>query len=89
MKAAAPDHLDAAPILLRAKDAARVCGCGLSLWYALDATGQTPRPVALNSLKLWPVAHLRAWALHGCPSRDSAAWQDILTQLRKRERGAS
>ena len=81
MKAAAPGHLvSTPPILLRARDAARLCGCGLSFWYQLDSTGQNPQPVILNSLKLWSYEHLRAWARHGCPARTSAEWQEILVK---------
>jgi len=82
MKAATDSPVNAPPILLRAKDAARLCGCGLSLWYQLDATGQNPQPITLNSLKLWPYEHLRTWAANGCPSRTSPQWQAVLDQIR-------
>lgn len=82
MNTAADTPINVPPILLRAKDAARLCGCGLSLWYQLDSTGQNPQPVTLNSLKLWPYEHLRAWADHGCPSRTSAEWLAVLAQIR-------
>lgn len=77
------------PILVDAKTASKLCACGLSLWYALDSKGGVPKPVRLNSKKLWSRRQLQLWADNGCPSRDSAAWQAILTQLRTRERGAS
>ncbi len=46
-----PEHLT--PFLVSAKQASQLCGVGLSLWYELAATGQTPQAVKLNSKSLW------------------------------------
>ena len=66
------------PILLDAQTAAQVCGVGLTLWKELNSTGRCPQSVKLNSKTLWAVRHLELWAVNGCPSRDSAEWQQIL-----------
>lgn len=66
------------PFLVDARAAAHLCGCGLSLWYELSASGRTPEPIKLNSKKLWLYDQLQLWVKSGCPSRDSAAWQEIL-----------
>lgn len=66
------------PFLIDARTAARLCGVGLSLWYELVATGQTPQAAKLNSKKLWSYNLLKLWADAGCPRRDSAEWQELL-----------
>lgn len=73
------------PILVPAKTAARLCGCGLSLWYELAASSATPECTQLHSKKLWSYDQLRLWAIHDCPSRDSARWQAILVKMRGEE----
>ena len=70
------------PILVDARTASKLCGMGLSLWYQLCSTGQTPLPVKLNSKKLWSYELLRLWVNHGCPSRDSATWLQLLEKMR-------
>ncbi len=68
------------PILCGARDAAAMCGVGLSLWYQLNATGQCPMPSKLNSRTLWSCELLRLWAVSGCPHRESEVWQRILRE---------
>ena len=70
-----PEHLT--PFLVDAKTASQLCGIGLSLWYELNSTGQIPAPAKLNSKKLWSYDQLKLWAGNGCPSRDSAEWQEL------------
>lgn len=65
-------------ILVDAKTAAQACGVGLTLWKQLTATGRNPEPIHLNSKVLFSTRQLELWALNGCPSRDSAEWQQIL-----------
>lgn len=71
-----PEQL--APFLVNAKTASRLCGVGVSLFYQLNAAGQTPKPIKLNTKSLWSYSLLKLWADNGCPSRDSAAWQQLL-----------
>ena len=65
------------PLLVPAKQASKLCGVGLSLFYELNSTGQIPQAVKLNSKSLWSYDLLKLWADNGCPSRDSAEWQKI------------
>jgi hypothetical protein len=71
------------PLLVDARTAARLCGCGLSLWYSLDSKGAVPQSIVLNSKRVWSFDQLRLWATSGCPSRDSAEWATILARLRE------
>ncbi len=66
------------PLLVNAKSAAHLCGCGLSLWYELAAAGQTPQAVKLHSKKLYSYNLLKLWTDNGCPARDSVAWAELL-----------
>ena len=66
------------PVLVNGKTASQLCGVGLTLWKELVTTGRTPQPIRLSSKKLFCVRQLELWALNGCPSRDSAEWQQIL-----------
>ena len=77
------DKPEITPILVDAKTAARICGCGLSLLYQLDSAGRLPQKIKLNSKSLWSYEQLRLWANMGCPSRDSQEWQAILRNLNK------
>ena len=74
--------LECQPILVDAKTASKLCGMGLSLWYQLCSTGRTPLPVKLNSKQLWDYRTLCLWSLHGCLSRDSAIWLNLLEKMR-------
>ena len=76
------DFIPLTPVLVDAKTASKLCGVGLSLWYELSAAGRTPQPVKLNSKSLWPYDLLKLWVEHGCPSRESAEWQGVLTKKR-------
>lgn len=65
--------------LLDSKTAASACGCGITLWKQLTATGRNPAPIHLTSGKVvYSSRQLELWALNGCPSRDSAEWKSIL-----------
>ncbi|MHC4123031.1 MAG: hypothetical protein ACYSSI_05600 [Planctomycetota bacterium] len=70
------------PVLVDSKTAASICGCGLTLWKQLNATGRTPEPIRLNSKVLISVRQLEIWAVNGCPSRNSERWQQILEKER-------
>ena len=74
-----PDNLT--PLLVDAKTASQLCSCGLSLWYSLDSRGGCPQCVTLNSKRVWSYRQLQLWAENNCPSRDSAAWQELLKKI--------
>jgi predicted DNA-binding transcriptional regulator AlpA len=61
------------PALLRARDAARLCGISLASWWRWDAAGRIPRGVKIGGARLWSRSELLAWIDTGCPDR--AEWQ--------------
>ena len=69
------------PALMDGKTASRFCGVGLTLWRQITATGGNPEPIRLHSRVLWPTRLLEAWALHGCPARDTEKWRQILNKI--------
>lgn len=56
------------PILIDAKEAARLCGVSRSLWYKLQSAGRLPKPKRLGRRVLWVVDDIRAWLSQ--PGRD-------------------
>jgi predicted DNA-binding transcriptional regulator AlpA len=69
-EAAAP-RVEAA--LLRARDAAALCGIGLATWWRWDAAGRMPRGVKIGGARLWSREELLDWIRAGCPARPE--WQ--------------
>lgn len=61
------------PLLLRAPEAAALCGKSLRTWRTWDAAGLIPRPVRIGRSTLWRAAELWAWVAAGCPRR--AEWE--------------
>ncbi len=70
-----------APLLLTAKESCKLCSCGLSLWYEMDAAGEVPQSVRLHSKRLWVREHLVLFTRYGCPHRNSDQWKQILREL--------
>ena len=60
-------------LLVRAPQAAAMCGQSLRTWRAWDAAGLVPRPLRIARSVLWRADELQAWIAAGCPPR--AAWQ--------------
>lgn len=58
------------PLLLRAKDAAQVCGLSVSTWYAMMSAGRTPQSLKLGKARLWRTDILRRWVGENCPPID-------------------
>lgn len=58
------------PLLVSARDAARLCGVSIRTWRAWDSSGKIPA-ATLNStgLKRWLVSRLRRWCETGCKPR--------------------
>jgi predicted DNA-binding transcriptional regulator AlpA len=65
------------PVLLRAADAARLCGFADRTWRKMAAAGRVPAGVQLGKSRRWALAELRAWVAAGCPCRDR--WDDMKT----------
>jgi prophage regulatory protein len=56
-------------LLLRAVQAAALCGRSLRTWWVWDAAGLIPRPVRIGRSSLWRADELRSWVAAGCPRR--------------------
>jgi len=61
------------PLLLRAVQAAEVCGTSVRSWRIWDATGKIPQPIRIGRVTFWRYDELRAWVSAGCPDR--VAWE--------------
>ncbi|HUU12019.1 MAG TPA: helix-turn-helix domain-containing protein [Phycisphaerae bacterium] len=68
----APEAL--APLLVDAREAARLCGIGRSSWLSLAAAGQVPPSLLLGRRRLWRVREVEAWTAAGCPPATRWAW---------------
>ena len=62
-----------APLLLTAKQAAKICSKSLGTWRTWDAAGWIPRPIRIGRSMLWRADELREWVEAGCPRR--AEWE--------------
>ncbi len=67
----AEDSSPSAPpaLLLRARDAAAVCGVSLATWHRWHASARCPAPVRIGATVRWRADELRSWVEAGCPSR--------------------
>lgn len=61
---------EAPPLLVDAREAARLCGLSRSTFYALHKVGKTPAAVKLLGCTRWRRDELAAWITAGCPARD-------------------
>jgi len=61
------------PLLLRAVQAAEVCGTSVRTWRIWDSTGKIPQPIRIGRVTFWRYDELRAWVAAGCPDR--ARWE--------------
>ena len=59
-----------APLMLRAKDAALICGISPSTWYEYRSAGLLPPSIKLGKARLWRMDHLQRWVELDCPSID-------------------
>jgi predicted DNA-binding transcriptional regulator AlpA len=65
-----PSPLPIEPLLLRAEQAATLCGLAVSTWYALMSQGLTPPSIKLGKARLWRTDLLRQWTEQNCPPID-------------------
>ncbi len=63
------DHLQAEPLAVDSKGAAKLLGISDRHWRRLDVAEQVPEAVRLGQSVRWGVAELRAWVAAGCPPR--------------------
>ena len=57
------------PLLVSAKDAARLCGVSERTWRGWDSSGKCPGATLNGGCKRWRFDELRRWVAAGCPSR--------------------
>ena len=69
----------APPLLLRAADAAALCGKSERTWRCWDAAGLVPRPVRIRRATFWRPEELRRWVEAGCPDR--LRWEQLRESL--------
>jgi len=56
------------PLMLRAKEAAGLCGLAVSTWHELKSAGRTPPSIKLGKARLWRMDVLRKWVEMDCPT---------------------
>jgi len=61
------------PLLLPAREAAKLLNISLAFFYSLHNTGKVPLPRKLGRRTLWSVQELKDWIAAACPGR--AEWQ--------------
>jgi len=60
-------------LLVRAREAGKLCGVSERCWRRWNAAGLIPAPRHVGGAVLWQIEELTAWAAAGCPAR--AEWQ--------------
>lgn len=58
------------PLMLRAKDAAKLCGIAVSTWNEFRSAGMLPPSLKLGKARLWRMDVLRRWVELDCPNID-------------------
>ena len=61
------------PLLLKAEQAAALCGVSLRTWRLWHTAGKCPAPRKWRRLQRWSRDELRQWIAVGCPDRRT--WQ--------------
>ena len=69
MKEANKENLNE-PLMLRAKDAAMLCGISVSTWHEFRSAGMLPPSLKLGKARLWRMDVLRRWVEWNCPNID-------------------
>lgn len=57
------------PLMVRAPEAARLCGTSLASWWRWVAGGLCPAGVRVARQRFWSRRDLLLWVRWGCPSR--------------------
>jgi len=60
--------LSVEPLLLRADQAAALCGLSVSTWHEYRAAGRIPPSIKIGRARLWRLDILRKWCQANCPS---------------------
>jgi excisionase family DNA binding protein len=61
------------PLLVDARELAKLLGAGLRTVRTWDAAGRLPRPVRIGGAVRWHLEEIRAWVEAGAPDR--ATWE--------------
>lgn len=61
--------------LLTAREAASLCGLGLSTWWRYLSAGKIPAPVRIGGSVRWRRDELHAWMSASCPPREK--WETM------------
>lgn len=69
-KTQSPETLPVEPLLLRAKQAAKLCGLSVSTWHEYRAGGRIPPSIKIGKARLWRLDILRRWVGWNCPTID-------------------
>lgn len=60
-----------APLLLRDREAALLCGMSVASWHRLNSAGKIPAPIRPSpGVVRWRRLELERWIERGCPTRD-------------------
>lgn len=73
--AAPPAAATLPPLLVRRREAARLCGISPATWDRLVSAGRTPAPLRVGGVLLWRVSELASWTEAGCPDRKT--WEAL------------
>ena len=65
-----PELLPVEPLLLRAGQAAQLCGLSVSTWHEYRASGRVPPSIKIGKARLWRLDILRKWTSWNCPPID-------------------
>ena len=58
------------PLLLRAEQAAALCGLSVSTWHEYRAAGRIPPSIKIGKARLWRLDVLRKWVSWNLPPID-------------------
>ena len=66
-------RLNMQPLLVRAPQAATLCGVSPRHWRKMNSAGCCPESIDLAGVEVWSVAMLTNWIERGCPNREDVA----------------
>ncbi|MBA7632895.1 hypothetical protein ES703_40451 [subsurface metagenome] len=69
-KAKQIETLPVEPLLLRAEQAAKLCGLSVSTWHEYRTSGRIPPSIKIGKARLWRLDILRRWCQENCPTID-------------------
>lgn len=61
-----------APLLLSARDVARLLSVSVATVWRLESAGKVPKSIKVGGSTRWRYADIAAWIDAGCPGRDES-----------------